>query len=168
MSRGTVIKKSVHNRSGVEMFCAIRYTIVGERGMGAGVEGRMWNMNQKDRELVLEFKEKLPADLKAHLKHLIVFGSRATGEPSGDSDLDVVALVDEKTDEIERRLEDIAYQVMWDHDFNPIISLKVLKESRFYDALNKGYSFYRNIETKGVAVWPRRLKGLSKKRSMPL
>jgi predicted nucleotidyltransferase len=109
-------------------------------------------MNQKDRELVLEFKEKLPADLKAHLKHLIVFGSRATGEPSGDSDLDVVALVDEKTDEIERRLEDIAYQVMWDHDFNPIISLKVLKESRFYDAVNKGYSFYRNIETKGVAV----------------
>ncbi len=69
-----------------------------------------------------------------------------------DSDLDVVVLVDEKTDEIERRLENIAYQVMWDHDFNPIISLKVLAESRFYDALNKGYSFYRHIETQGVAV----------------
>jgi hypothetical protein len=64
----------------------------------------------------------------------------------------VVALVDEKTDELERRLEDIAYQVMWDHDFNPIISLKVLAESRFYDAVNKGYSFYRNIEAKGVTV----------------
>jgi len=90
--------------------------------------------------------------LKAHLKHLIVFGSRATGEAPVDSDLDVVVLVDEKTDEIERRLENIAYQVMWDHDFNPIISLKVLAESRFYDALNKGYSFYRHIETQGVAV----------------
>ncbi|MBL7179626.1 MAG: nucleotidyltransferase domain-containing protein [Desulfobacterales bacterium] len=90
--------------------------------------------------------------MKAHLKHLIVFGSRATGEAPVDSDLDVVVLVDEKTDEIERRLENIAYQVMWDHDFNPIISLKVLAESRFYDALNKGYSFYRHIETQGVAV----------------
>ena len=109
-------------------------------------------MNERDRALVLELKKRLPADLKAHLKQLIVFGSRAMGDAPMDSDLDVVALVDEKTGEIERRLEDIAYQVMWDHDFNPIISLKVLKESRFYDALNKGYSFYRNIETKGVAV----------------
>ena len=109
-------------------------------------------MNEEDRALVLEFKRRLPADLKAHLKHLIVFGSRATGEAPMDSDLDVVALVDEKTDEIERRLENIAYQVMWDYDFNPIISLKVLAESRFYDALNKGYSFYRHIETNGVAV----------------
>lgn len=109
-------------------------------------------MNKRDRALVLEFKKRLPADLKAHLKHLIVFGSRSTGEASVDSDLDVIALVDEKTDEIERRFENIAYQVMWDHDFNPIISLKVLAESRFYDALNKGYSFYRHIETKGVAV----------------
>ena len=109
-------------------------------------------MNKRDRALVLEFKKRLPADLKAHLKQLIVFGSRATGEALVDSDLDVVALVDEKTDELERLLENIAYQVMWDHDFNPIISLKVLAESRFYDALNKGYSFYRHIETKGVAV----------------
>ena len=109
-------------------------------------------MNEEDRALVLEFKRRLPADLKAHLKHLIVFGSRATGEAPVDSDLDVVVLVDEKIDEIERRLEDIAYQVMWDHDFNPIISLKVLAESRFYDALNKGYSFYKHIETEGVAI----------------
>jgi len=109
-------------------------------------------MNERDRALVVEFKSKLPDDLKAHLRNLIVFGSRAKGEASQDSDLDVVVLVDEKTDEIEKRLENIAYQVMWDHDFNPIISLKVLTESRFSDALSKGYSFYRHIETEGVAV----------------
>ena len=109
-------------------------------------------MNEEDRALVLELKRRLPSDLKVHLKHLIVFGSRATGEASVDSDLDIIALVDEKTNEIEKRLENIAYQVMWDHDFHPIISLKVLTKSRFDDALGKGYSFYRHIETKGVAV----------------
>jgi len=109
-------------------------------------------MNEKDRALVLELKNRLPADLKAHLKNLIVFGSRVTGEAFEYSDLDVVALVNEKTDDIERRFEDIAYEVMWDHDFNPIISLKVLEESRFNDALNKGYSFYKNIEAAGVSV----------------
>ena len=80
-------------------------------------------MNEKDRALVMEFKKGLPADLKTHLKQLIVFGSRTTGKALSDSDLDMVALVDEKTVEMEKRFEDIAYQVMWDHDFNPIISL---------------------------------------------
>lgn len=109
-------------------------------------------MKEKDRALVLELKNRLPADLKAHLKNMIVFGSRVTGEASEYSDLDVIALVDEKTDDIEKRFEDIAYEVMWDYDFNPIISLKIFAESRFYDALNKGYSFYKNIEAIGVAV----------------
>jgi len=109
-------------------------------------------MNEEDRALILEFKRRVPADLKAHLKHLIVFGSRAKGRAPLDSDLDVVALVDDKTDEIEKRLENIAYQVMWDYDFNPIISLKVLSESQFSDALSKGYSFYRHIKMEGVAV----------------
>jgi hypothetical protein len=31
-------------------------------------------MDKRDRTLALEFKKRLPADLKAHLKHLIVFG----------------------------------------------------------------------------------------------
>ena len=109
-------------------------------------------MKEKDRALVLELKNRLPADLKGHLKNLIVFGSRVTGEASEYSDLDVVSLVDEKTDDIERRLEDIAYDLMWDHDFIPIISLKVIAESHFYDALNKGYSFYKNIEAAGVSL----------------
>ena len=109
-------------------------------------------MKENDKALVLELKNRLPADLKTHLRNLILFGSRATGEATEYSDLDVVALVDEKTDDIEKRFEDIAYEVMWDHDFKPIISLKVLAESRFYDALNKGYSFYKNIESAGVSV----------------
>ncbi len=79
-------------------------------------------MNEKDRELILMFKSRLPSDVKWHLKQIIVFGSRARGEAKEESDIDVIALVDKKTSEIERRLEDVAYQVMWDHDFKPIMS----------------------------------------------
>lgn len=109
-------------------------------------------MNEKDKLLIVEFKSRLSSDLKAHLKQLIVFGSRVKGDASEDSDLDIVALVDNKTPEIERKLDDIVYQVMWDHNFRPIISLKVFEESQFYDALNKGFSFYRNVEKEGIAV----------------
>jgi hypothetical protein len=64
----------------------------------------------------------------------------------------VVALVDGKTAAIEKELEETACGVMWDHDSKPIISLKVLDESRYGTALQKGYSFYRHVEQEGVAV----------------
>lgn len=109
-------------------------------------------MEAKDRQLVLEFKSRLSYDVLRHLKQLILFGSRARGEGTVDSDLDLVALVDEKNPEIENKLSDAAYSVMWDHDFRPIISLKVFAESRFRSAAEKGYSFYRNVERDGIVL----------------
>ncbi|MEI8172269.1 MAG: nucleotidyltransferase domain-containing protein [Deltaproteobacteria bacterium] len=52
----------------------------------------------------------------------IRYGSRARGTDAEDSDLDLVALVDEKTPEIESALDDLAYGVMWDYDFKPVTS----------------------------------------------
>ena len=109
-------------------------------------------MDERDRALLLEFKERLPPDPAGHVKRLIVFGSRARGQATEDSDLDVLALVDKKTPELERQLEDVMYQVMWDHDFKPIVSLKVLEESQYSNALSKGFSFYLHVEKEGVPV----------------
>jgi hypothetical protein len=49
-------------------------------------------------------------------------------------------------------MEEVAYRVMWDHDFKPIISLKVFTESRFRSPAEKGYSFYRNVEREGIEL----------------
>ncbi len=109
-------------------------------------------MNEKDKALIVEFKNRLSSDLKAHLKRIIIYGSRAKGDAPEDSDLDVIALVKKKTTEIEIALNDLIYQVMWNHDFRPIISLKVFGESEFHDALKKGFSYCRNVEKEGIAV----------------
>ncbi|MBF0505667.1 MAG: nucleotidyltransferase domain-containing protein [Nitrospirae bacterium] len=109
-------------------------------------------MDDRDKSMVLEFRRRLPSDLQSHLTRLIVFGSRARGEAKEDSDLDIIALVDVKTPEIERHLEDIVYQVMWDHDFKPVISLKVITDSQFTDALKRGFSFYKHVVREGVSV----------------
>jgi len=109
-------------------------------------------MDERDKALILEFKRRLPSDLERHVKRLIVFGSRVRGEASEDSDLDVIALVDEKTSELEKKLDDVVYQIMWDHDFKPIISLKVFAESQFNDALDRGFSFYMHVEKEGISI----------------
>lgn len=109
-------------------------------------------MGELDKQIVAELKGRLPAEVLLHLRQIILYGSRARGDAAEDADLDLVALVDEKTPELEEALDDIAYKVMWEHDFNPIISLKVFSEERFRDSIAKGFSFYRNVEREGVVI----------------
>ncbi len=109
-------------------------------------------MDERDREIISAFKRKLVKDTIENIKKLIVFGSRARGAATEESDLDMIVLVTDKTPDIEKKLEDIAYAVMWDYDFKPIISLKVFAESRFNDAADRGFSFYKHIQKEGVSV----------------
>ena len=109
-------------------------------------------MGEQDRLLIEEFKRRLPTDIALHIRQMIMYGSRARGDAGVDSDLDLVALVDENSPALEQTLDDIAYNLMWDHDFKPIISLKVFSEERFRRAAAKGYSYYRTIEREGVTI----------------
>ncbi|MBI5875885.1 MAG: nucleotidyltransferase domain-containing protein [Deltaproteobacteria bacterium] len=109
-------------------------------------------MEEKDLAIIAEFKRRIPDDILNHVKRLILFGSRARGKASEDSDMDIVALVDEKSSAIENRLSDIVYSVMWDFNFKPIISLKVFSESRFKTAVERGFSFYKNVEREGIVL----------------
>ena len=109
-------------------------------------------MNDRDHRMLAEFRKRLPDDVQSRLRALLVYGSRARGDATEDSDLDVVALVENKTPEINRKLHDIAYNVMWDFDFTPIMSLRVFPHAQFYDAAQEGMSYYRNVLSEGVAV----------------
>ena len=109
-------------------------------------------MNERDKRIVLELKRRLSADLQKRVIIFLLYGSRARGSESEDSDLDLVALVDEKTPEIGSALDDLAYGVMWDYDFKPVISLKVFSEAHFHSSAEKGRSFYLHIEKEGIPI----------------
>jgi predicted nucleotidyltransferase len=109
-------------------------------------------MDKRDRNLIKEFKKRLPPDVISHIRKVIAFGSRVRGQWEEDSDLDLLILADRKTNELESKIEDIAYQIMWDHDFKPIISIKLFTEASYRNSLEEGFSFYKNIEREGVSL----------------
>lgn len=109
-------------------------------------------MHKRDKEIINEFKQSLPDDVKTYVKKLIIFGSRARGNAADDSDLDIAILVIDKNPEIEKKLEDIAYAIMMQFDFNPILSLKVFDEKEFNSALENDFSFYRHVVSEGITI----------------
>lgn len=109
-------------------------------------------MTERDRQIVSEFKGRLSGGTLARVRRVIVFGSRVRDNTPEDSDLDLMVLVDEMTPGLVDSLDEAAYSVMWEHDFRPIISLKVFTEARYKSALARGYSFYKKVEREGIAA----------------
>jgi len=103
-------------------------------------------------DLVKALQKRLTAVAGDGLKAIIVYGSRAWGRPESDSDLDVAVLVQDRTPQLEEALLETAYQVMWDHDFTPLISLKVFDASSFATYQEKGFSFYRKVAEEGIVL----------------
>jgi predicted nucleotidyltransferase len=100
----------------------------------------------------MELRERLLAAGAGGIRKIIVYGSRARGDAEPDSDMDVAVIVERNTRQLEKALDDVAYQVMWDHDFRPIISLFVFDEGHFDNAVREGFSFYRNVLREGVVM----------------
>lgn len=110
-----------------------------------------FNMSTKDKSIILQFKERIPEQMRKQLARIIIFGSRANGKVSRYSDLDVAILVKRKTRNLEKQLEDIAYALMLENNFKPVISLKVFGQEDFNRRYKEGFSFYRHVR-EGIVV----------------
>ena len=110
-------------------------------------------MRPEVKGLLQEFQKRIPKLTYLHVRQLILFGSAARGEDQPESDVDVLVLLDEKSQETEEALREAAYQAMWACDFQRLLSLKILSLAEYEDRLAKGYSFCRNVEREGVPLW---------------
>jgi predicted nucleotidyltransferase len=109
-------------------------------------------MRSEVKDLLQEFQRRIPESTRSHIRQLILFGSAAREEDQLESDVDVLILVDEKSQSIEAMLREAAYQAMWACDFQRLLSLKILSLTEYEDYLAKGYSFYQNVEREGIPL----------------
>jgi len=98
--------------------------------------------------VIRDLSETLKKGFENRIKDIILFGSRARGDSSPESDYDLLILVDEDTKEVEDRIFNISCEIGW--KYNVIITVFVHGKDN-YNA-RKYEPLFMNIRKEGVRV----------------
>ena len=99
-------------------------------------------------EYVAGIQERFPDDVLS----VTLFGSKARGDASMESDIDLLVLVNEESREIRSELWRIASDVSLEH--NVVLSVRVFARSRWAETRRIRLPLYRAIVADGVPLTP--------------
>jgi predicted nucleotidyltransferase len=97
---------------------------------------------------VAGIQERFPDDVLS----VTLFGSKARGDASAESDIDLLVLVDEESREIRSELWRIASDVSL--EYNVVLSVRVFARSRWAETRRIRLPLYRAIVADGVPLTP--------------
>ena len=111
-------------------------------------------MKQDIEDLLEKLRDELGLALGDNLDQVVLYGSRARGDEHPDSDLDVLVVLRE-SDQIARdRVHGVAYKLMWDCEFRPLIALNIIDHEHYQLLREAGSSYLGSILREGIPLWP--------------
>lgn len=105
-------------------------------------------MQKKDLTIIEKFKQLVSQ--KVSILEMRVFGSRARGNATGESDLDVLVIVDRLDRSIEKYISECAWEVGFHEDvvvMPVVVSIDAVKNSPLSESV-----FIKNVYREGVTV----------------
>ena len=111
-------------------------------------------MQQDIENLLWKFRDELSLALGSNLEQVVLYGSRARGDEEPDSDLDVLVVLRESGSSANEIIHRVAYKLMWDCEFQPLISLNIIDREHYHLLREAGSSYLGNILREGIPLWP--------------
>lgn len=104
-----------------------------------------------ENQALEEFKDRVLRVLSGRIELIQLFGSKARGDYEDGSDLDVLLVLREASDDDDDVVSDLAFDVLLEHSV--FISPLVLSEEKHKELARHPFSVVRDIEKDGVIVW---------------
>jgi predicted nucleotidyltransferase len=103
-----------------------------------------------EHQALSRFRDALQSLLGENLLSIRLFGSRARGEQTEESDLDVLVLVQKKDRALCRRIVEESLEVDLTYGIN--LAPTILSAEEYRQNRECGTPFYHNVEREGVAL----------------
>lgn len=107
-------------------------------------------MTENDRHAVTEFRERIAAILKNRLVRLALFGSKAEGRDTPESDIDILVLIDDSAKNQRRRILNEAFEV--NLKYGVYISPRIIPLSVYNDPVWQVTPFVKSLREKGIPL----------------
>jgi len=103
-----------------------------------------------EHPILQEFKRRAEQRFPGELVRLVLFGSKARGDASVESDIDVLTVVRSDDWKLGDEIRDIGYELEIAHGV--VLSIQVMGQRQYQELKARGLTFVANVEQEGFAV----------------
>lgn len=108
------------------------------------------NLTQKERDIIKKFKNKIIERYSEEIMSIMIFGSKARGNASKESDIDILVVTRSDNWLMGDKIRDIGYDLELKH--NLILSIQVVSQGHINYLKKIRSQFMRNIERDGITL----------------
>lgn len=102
-------------------------------------------------KIIKEFISQISEKFRAHIKRIILFGSRAKNNYKTYSDYDLLIILDQKSSNVINKIYDVVVDFLVNYGVD--ISLKIYSEEDYNRKLSLGTPFMKEIKRYGEVLW---------------
>lgn len=103
-----------------------------------------------EQPILQEFKRRVEQQFPGELVRVVLFGSKARGDASVESDIDVLTVVHSEDWKLGDEVRDIGYELEIAHGV--VLSIQVMGQRQYQELKARGSTFLENVEREGLAV----------------
>jgi predicted nucleotidyltransferase len=113
-------------------------------------EANLMHLQPTERRALLELAQKLQEQYARLILTILLFGSKARGEDTPDSDLDVLIVVDSDDWQLHKQVCYLAADIGLKYNLN--LSPRIWSVSHLREMKEMEASFYQNIRQDGISL----------------